>query len=825
MAQTASGLAAAFPLALPQGHPLTVQLAAAEAVAGGSDRLQGLLAAASGPACASLAAPCTSWPMVHLNLQPGHIVHCAYINRQSSPARLITCVSDETLHLKCLVTPLPALGGGQQAVMAATYQVFTTDAFKHPGFVEFNSTNNMALTYGKEVAAGSGGAYRYKVWELDGFSEVVSIKDTAVVDVKFTHGALVVTYSGTQVADMVLEDGAVRVPMPASHLKPQRRRLGGTTAAAGSGAAGGGGNISGSGSGGQTSTSSSSSSSDPDAPPSEAEVELDDDQHRLVTAVNTQMAQVGQAMLSGVQPPSAMPDLPPGQQQAQAQQQQQRAPIATAPAGGRTGATSSSSSAFSPSPILPRYLSGEPLVHPTSDLYRGLRASGASGSLIGVRLFSLRTGTLSASLTIAIVPGATIQLLEVFCGLLLLKQAGRPLRLIDVSTGCHVGCLSGSAFPTPYAQVFMYGSQQFLAVHPNCLELRGADGRVASRMTGTSAVSVYSALVGCNQTGTNMHLTLDEGRLLMLGSRAGNCAQPSSSSNHSSVLLYRLGRGATSAPCDELDLTSQAAAEAPQSLRELLAPLRQVQTAWGSGGDVSSGGVLSSPTNSGPLGRMAGLLAPLLSPPRHSSLQHSQQQPSTAGTGAARQLSSSSSRSGGANPWMPLPSPAAGAGASSGASAGGGSSAGRTFAPATFPPAPATPLPPTTTIKYDEASGHVLTADAAGWVHVWVEPPSPTPIHPNPHLHQQQGRGRSSSRSSGPRVFTFAHMQGEESTEEEGTDRASTARGVAPPATSSAAAVTHQSDPAPQPLSTHQLYEQPGQSSYGALSEGMELDL
>ena len=56
-----------------------------------------------------------------------------------------------------------------------------------------------------------------------------------------------------------------------------------------------------------------------------------------------------------------------------------------------------------------------------------------------------------ASVGAGIIPGCTIQLLEVFAGLLLLKQVGHPLRVVDVATGCHLSQVASRSCPAPAA--------------------------------------------------------------------------------------------------------------------------------------------------------------------------------------------------------------------------------------------------------------------------------------------------------------------------------------------------------------------------------------
>jgi len=53
--------------------------------------------------------------------------------------------------------------------------------FHRRRFVEFNSVNHLALTYGR---CGTAHAERYKVWELSSYTPVLSLPDTGVVDIK-----------------------------------------------------------------------------------------------------------------------------------------------------------------------------------------------------------------------------------------------------------------------------------------------------------------------------------------------------------------------------------------------------------------------------------------------------------------------------------------------------------------------------------------------------------------------------------------------------------------------------------------------------------------
>jgi hypothetical protein len=186
VAQTASGLAVAFPMALPPDAPLAALLQPHHRPQRRHPAADDAQPRHAEPA--ALAAPpprAAAWPVIHLNLRPGHVVHCTYLNPRSRPGpTLITCVSDETFHLRCFATPLCALRGGQAVVEAVTTPVFTEDAFRHPGFVEANSVNNTALTYGCAAGAANEDGMRYRVWELDGYTPVVTVPDAGVVDVK-----------------------------------------------------------------------------------------------------------------------------------------------------------------------------------------------------------------------------------------------------------------------------------------------------------------------------------------------------------------------------------------------------------------------------------------------------------------------------------------------------------------------------------------------------------------------------------------------------------------------------------------------------------------
>lgn len=158
-------------------------------------------------------------PHVFLNLSPYQVVHSTFMNSEADVPSVITCAGCSDAVLECYVTPLAAIKEGYAAVKRATRRVFATEHFVDPGFIEFNSVNNRALTLGVTQS----GEYRYKVWELNTYTELLALRPDFVIDIKFGNGFLVVTYAEEVAARAVFEAGTVLVPVPSEKARSKRR--------------------------------------------------------------------------------------------------------------------------------------------------------------------------------------------------------------------------------------------------------------------------------------------------------------------------------------------------------------------------------------------------------------------------------------------------------------------------------------------------------------------------------------------------------------------------------------------------------------------------
>ena len=295
-------------------------------------------------------------------------------------------------------------------------------------------------------------ADRFKVWELSTFSNILSISDEGVVDVKFTQGFLVVTTSGPRVVDALLDTStALRVPVPEACMPssdaPSRNRP-----------AGGGGHAAA-------------------AAAEEEAAAAAEERRRVIVRANQLFAQAEEAIRTSVMGAAAAAAAAAAAVHSVEQRiggDWWRAHSHAEPPSVQLLATSASTSAAhselrSLSPTLasapPESVGAAAAAAAAAAERVALLDAGATaanhGSLIMVRLFNLRhEGSSSGvdpeasacrTLLLAIIPGQTIQLLEVFGGQLLIKQAQCHLRVVNIATGAQ-RVMDESGFPTPYAQ-------------------------------------------------------------------------------------------------------------------------------------------------------------------------------------------------------------------------------------------------------------------------------------------------------------------------------------------------------------------------------------
>ena len=474
VAQTQCGLVAAFPLAAPHvmgfGLPSLAikRLVQAGSGSSGEDESSAGERIFSGErryACMASGCKLSASTLRHSDLLVGNdlhgrrrtllpphtllnagaqVVHSTYVSRGSgvpgAVPSIITCSSRFSAsgargsELEVHAVSLAAVRGGGAAVAAASRRVLERECIMHPGFIELNSANAMALSFGKcggvgpavaKVGGGGGkepplpgvgatrrlghaGEPRYKVFALNGdFQELVSLSAEGVIDVKLSFGFLLITYAGSAAVALAASSATTLAPLPEA----------------------------------------CQALADASVAPAHA---------ACLRAASASLAALSAAIASN---------------------------------------------------------DARAVANATAELSNGA----GRASFIVVRVLPLRACALARTIATPVIgPPATIQMLELFCGRLMLKQLGQPLRLVCPVSGATT--LRWEAdFPTPCAQVFLYAARRMLAVHADALELRDASAGMVARVKGERAASVQAALQGCAQTGGNVQVLMREAAVLMIG--------------------------------------------------------------------------------------------------------------------------------------------------------------------------------------------------------------------------------------------------------------------------------------------------------------------
>ncbi|RYG55736.1 hypothetical protein EON66_04585 [archaeon] len=141
-------------------------------------------------ACGGGRQPCAH---VFLNLSADHRISSVHVDAGGVTPQVYTCGTvAPSLDLQCYATPLAGIKSGFQGVFASTTRCFASERFIHPGFVEFNQTNGVALT----LAVGDDISWKYKVWALPNTERpALVLSAPGVVDIKFSCGFLLATYT------------------------------------------------------------------------------------------------------------------------------------------------------------------------------------------------------------------------------------------------------------------------------------------------------------------------------------------------------------------------------------------------------------------------------------------------------------------------------------------------------------------------------------------------------------------------------------------------------------------------------------------------------
>lgn len=348
-------------------------------------------------------------PHVFLNPSARHVGLCTYISRSAAEPKVVMCTSNDSNSLETYAVPVSAIRRGWEAVKAATRRVFDGNAIAHPGFVEFNTINDLALTFGFDARARR---TVYKVWELDRFTEVLTIPADDVVDCKFSCGFLIISTNCDVALDSAGKTAAVHVPLPP---RSRHREEHGWTGR-----------------------------------PSRMAVE--------VTA-----ERCSEDLL-------AMRDA-----------------LRRNDSAGIFAATNR------------------------------LRRSTEEHALLAIHVFPVRAEANAVCMVTPMVPGATIQLLELFNQHVLFKQDGYRPRIVHLASGTYVDAPTAVDSASPTAQVFLYNTERSLSVQAHCLEVRGKRGELLSTVAGLEATAVRTAMQRCSQTGNNVFPLADETTCLLMG--------------------------------------------------------------------------------------------------------------------------------------------------------------------------------------------------------------------------------------------------------------------------------------------------------------------
>lgn len=451
-------------------------------------------------------------PLVFLNTSPTQLVHSVYCDRHAVPQMLYMSVSepggsDATL-LQCFSVPCSALMNGYRGYVAALQECFGSEEMRYPGFVEFNSGNNMALTLSRQALAAP------------------PATAAAAAASKSTHGSS----SSLRSRDTINSHVA-----GARNTNPMRYRVW-KLATAGAGAA--------QASQGRTAAASASETTIA-APvpiidfPADSIADAKFNQGFLLSMHTGErgvvsMLQRASGVASGIKHAGStathvhMIPAPTVEMLRHLRGQPSVAPSTAAPAQAATASERvevcySAWHNCRPRPIEraahvdPRLDGGEDRYYEDAAFRAAhaisidshdhgvpLQSSLASnqdmltlttmasqGSLIGVQLHSLTSGRVAASLLVKLVPGLSLVLIELFRGHLLLKQDTQPLRIIDVATGA-ARLVSELDFPTPFAQVFLSAACGLRGAENKRRRLNGVRSRSSSRSMGSMVPLISS---------------------------------------------------------------------------------------------------------------------------------------------------------------------------------------------------------------------------------------------------------------------------------------------------------------------------------------------
>ncbi|KAL0249395.1 hypothetical protein GEMRC1_004627 [Eukaryota sp. GEM-RC1] len=133
---------------------------------------------------ARVADMCTLQSLGKLQIDDNYIVRSLFAHHKNRTILTVATKKSET-HLLLHVISFPVDFIKQGRAREGATKLFTSETFRHPGFVEFESKANRAITY-------SAPDQTYRIWELNNYHFLYSISSNNVLEVKLCPDRLVV---------------------------------------------------------------------------------------------------------------------------------------------------------------------------------------------------------------------------------------------------------------------------------------------------------------------------------------------------------------------------------------------------------------------------------------------------------------------------------------------------------------------------------------------------------------------------------------------------------------------------------------------------------
>eukprot|EP00698_Gefionella_okellyi_P015172 TRINITY_DN4276_c0_g2_i1.p1 TRINITY_DN4276_c0_g2~~TRINITY_DN4276_c0_g2_i1.p1 ORF type:complete len:318 (+),score=46.76 TRINITY_DN4276_c0_g2_i1:407-1360(+) len=120
-----------------------------------------------------------------LNIASDEVIRSVFYNRLNDSIVTVSVYRrDKFTTLRCRSTPVRYIVLGK---MNAGTTLFPSENLVFPGFIEFDELNGTALSFEHQEGV-------YKVWSLQDYSHMYSIPGTDVLEVKISHGTILVVY-------------------------------------------------------------------------------------------------------------------------------------------------------------------------------------------------------------------------------------------------------------------------------------------------------------------------------------------------------------------------------------------------------------------------------------------------------------------------------------------------------------------------------------------------------------------------------------------------------------------------------------------------------